>query len=97
MKLPPEDIFQHKEEVTAPAKEVMEHLHDGMIAIPEFTLKDGRTAKTEDYYAPEIGPDGELYFGVDVALSDDSHLEMTTRNSGWGGMVREQKKRGRKR
>jgi hypothetical protein len=36
-------------------------------------------------------------FGVDVALSDGSHLEIIIKNKRWGGMVREQQaeKKGR--
>lgn len=70
--------------MTAPAKEVAEHLYQSLLALPEFTLKDGTKARMKPYLAPEPNKDGEMQCGVDVVLDNGSHLEFTMRNSGWG-------------
>jgi hypothetical protein len=79
----PERVAQNKAEATAVATEVLEHLYRAILKIPAFTLKDGRTARVEDYSPPEINEDGEAECGIDVMLPD-GHLEFTMRNSGWG-------------
>lgn len=91
MRMEPEEIFRHKEEITNPAAEVMAHLHQAVIALPEFALADGRKAKTEDLQPPQVNDDGELSMAYDVAISDGSHLELTTRDTGWGGMVQHER------
>ena len=87
MRMPPEEIFEHKEDITGSAQEVMKHLYQAVVALPEFTLKDGRRAKTEVLAEPQVNEKGELYLSFDVALSDGSHMEFTTKNTGWGGFV----------
>ena len=84
MKMPPEDFVTHKRETTGPAREVMEHLYQAIVAAPEFALKDGTKAKTEPLGAPEVNDEGEGSFSFDVALDDGSHLEFTVKNTGWG-------------
>ena len=99
MKMPPEEIFEHKQETTTPAREVMEHLYQAIVAAPEFTLKDGTRAKTELLGAPELDSEGELYFSFDVALDNGSHVEFTVRNTGWGRSIMAERsvKKGRNR
>ena len=75
---------RYKPETTAPVKEVLEHVHQAVLATPAFTLKDGTKAKVEDFFPPEVGSDGELSFGFDVVLENGSHLEFTVKNTGWG-------------
>jgi hypothetical protein len=93
MKMPSEEIFEHKEDITIAGKEVMTHLYQAVIALPEFTLKDGRRAKTESLAEPQMNDEGELYLSFDVALDDGSHMEFTTKNTGWGGFVAAQTSR----
>jgi hypothetical protein len=88
MRLTPDEIFAHKEQITAPAKEVLTHVHEAMVALPEFTLTDGTKAKTENYYSPQENADGELSAGVDVKFEDGSHLEVTSKVTGHGGRVK---------
>lgn len=82
-------------EAMAPAQEVLEHLYQSLLAVPEFTLKDGTKARLDPYYAPEVDDDGELRCGVDVLLDNGSHLEFTMANTGWGkslAVVRQKKR-----
>ena len=66
----------------------MGHLHQAVVALPEFTLPDGTKAKTEDYYPPQDNDDGEMAFGFDVAMDDGSHLGFKVTNPDWGGRVK---------
>ena len=84
MTINPDDVAKAKWDATAGAREVLEHLHRALLAVPAFTLKDGTAARVEDYWAPEIGDDGELSCGVDVVVGEGGHLEFTVRNTGWG-------------
>ena len=58
--LTPEEIAATRDEVTAPATEIMGHLYQSLLKTPEFTLRDGRTCKVDKYYAPELNDEGEL-------------------------------------
>ena len=77
-------IARYKPDTSAPAKEIMEHLYKAMLAIPEFTLKDGTKAKVENYVPPEMSDDGELSCGIDVVLDNGTRLEFSMKNTGWG-------------
>jgi hypothetical protein len=80
----PKDLFDAKQETTEPAREVLEHLYQAMVAIPSFTLRDGTKVEIEPYYAPQMNDAGELKCGIDARLPDGSHLEFTVANTGWG-------------
>ena len=84
MDRPPNDFFDAKEETTTPAREVLEHLYQAIVALPAFTLQDGSRVEVEKYYAPELNDAGELKCGFDVRLENGSHLEFTVKNTGWG-------------
>jgi hypothetical protein len=80
----PEDVGQLKADTTAPAQEVLEHVHRAILAIPEFTLKDGTKAKVTDLAPPQANDDGDMQCGFDVELANGSHLEFYLKNTGWG-------------
>jgi hypothetical protein len=84
MSLSPDEIQKAKDEATEPAKEVLLHLYQALLAVPPFTLADGTKAALEAYYAPEVNDAGDLKCGVDVVLDNGNHLEFTINNSGWG-------------
>lgn len=73
-----------RQETTASAKEVMDHLQQALLAIPPFTLKDGTKAQLNPYISPELNKDGQVAFGVDVLLENRGHLEIMVTNTGWG-------------
>jgi len=73
-----------RNEATSPAREVLEHLYQAFLKIPEFALRDGTVAKLVPYYPPEITEGGDLKCGVDVLLDNGTHLEFTVTNTGWG-------------
>jgi hypothetical protein len=77
-------IARYKPDTSAPAKEIMEHLYEAVLATPEFTLKDGTKAKVENYFPPEMSDDGELSCGIDVVLDNGTRLEFTMKNTGFG-------------
>lgn len=77
-------IKSAKGEATKPVREVMEHLYQGILALPEFTLKDGTKAKLDPLVGPEVNDDGDIEFGFDVLLNNGSHLEFMVTNTGWG-------------
>jgi hypothetical protein len=79
-----EDILALRNEADATATEVLDHVYQALLKAPEFTLKDGRTARVEEFYAPEVDEHGELKCGIDVKPSDGSHLEVTVGHTGWG-------------
>ena len=79
-----QSVEKLKAETTAPAKEVLEHIHKAILAIPEFTLNDGTKARITDLAPPGVNDDGELVCGFDVQLPDDAHLEFYVKNTGWG-------------
>ena len=79
-----EIVARYQPDVTAPVKEVMDQVHQAVLATPAFTLKDGRTAKVENYFPPEADDEGELSCGFDVVLDDGTHLEFSIKNTGWG-------------
>ena len=84
MKPTPESIAKVKEEAVTPAREVLEHIYQVILGTPEFMLADGRKARVDAFYPPEVDADGELACGFDVLLDDGAHLEFTVRNTGWG-------------
>jgi hypothetical protein len=97
----PVDFVKEEQATTTPAMEALAHLHKALLAVPPFTLKDGRKVYVEAYQQPAINDDGEAECGVDVKLPD-GHLEFTLRNSGWGksftdALANKLGKRGRKR
>lgn len=73
-----------RSETVEPAREVVEHLYRGILAMPEFTLKDGTKARLDPYIAPEVGDDGRIQCGFDVLLDNGSHLEFMVTNTGFG-------------
>jgi hypothetical protein len=77
-------IARYKPDTSAPAREIMEHLYEAVLATPEFTLKDGTKAKVEKYVPPEMSDDGELSCGIDVVLDNGTRLEFSMKNTGWG-------------
>jgi hypothetical protein len=79
-----QELLAAKDEATKPAGEVIAHLYQALLSVPELRLSDGTTAKVEAYFEPEIDEDGRAHCGVDVQLSDGSMLEFTLRNTGWG-------------
>jgi hypothetical protein len=79
-----QSVEKLKAETTAPAKEVLEHIHKAILAIPEFTLKDGTKACVTDLAPPGLNDDGELVSGFDVQLPNHAHLEFYVKNTGWG-------------
>ena len=87
MTITPDDFADAKWDATAHAREVLEHLHKALAAVPAFTLKDGTAAQVDEYYPPTIDDEGELSCGVDVHLNDGTDLEFTVRNSGWGKAI----------
>lgn len=78
-----------KRKTTAPAIEVLEHLYQAILAVPEFTLKDGKKARLDPYIKPEIDEDGNAQCGFDILLDDGSHLEFMVSNTGWGRALSE--------
>lgn len=79
-----EKIEAAKKETLEPAREVLEHLYRGILAMPEFTLGNGMKARLDPYVEPEIGEDGRIHCGFDVLLDNGSHLEFMVENTGWG-------------
>jgi hypothetical protein len=76
-------VSQYRDEVTAPAAEILKHIYATLLATPEFRLADGRSAKVEAYYPPEADDDDKMHCGIDVRLSDGTQLEFTLANTGW--------------
>jgi hypothetical protein len=83
-RITPEQIAEEQQRVEAHATEVLEHMYQAMLKIPEFTLGDGTKCKVDPYYGPETNADGEVKCGIDVLIADGSHLEFTVTNTGWG-------------
>jgi hypothetical protein len=79
-----QSIDRHKAEATAPAQEVLEHVYEDILAMPEFTLKDGTKAHPDALSPPELNAEGELACGFDVMLDNGAHLEFYLKNTGWG-------------
>ena len=73
-----------REKAIAPAIEVVRHIHQSLVTMPAFTLSDGTKACIEPYIAPELDKDGDACCGIDVILSNGSHLEFMLKNTGWG-------------
>ena len=80
----PEQIRAMQERTDAQAKEVMAHMYQAMLATPEFTLADGTTCRVDPFYEPEVNSGGDLKCGLDVLMSDGTHLEFTVDYSGSG-------------
>ncbi len=78
-----EEILALRDEADAAATEVLGHVYAALLEAPEFTLTDGRTARVEKFYAPEVDDHGELKCAIDVKLSDGSKLEFTVGHTGW--------------
>lgn len=84
----PEEIAaRYIQEATAPAKEVLEHIHNAVLAVPEFTLKDGTKARTTKYEPPAINEDGELTCSFNVNLDNGTDLTFAVKDSGWGKFI----------
>jgi hypothetical protein len=84
---PDEIAARYIQEATAPAKEVLEHIHNAVLAVPEFTLKDGTKARTTKYEPPAINEDGELTCSFNVNLDNGTDLTFTVKDSGWGKYI----------
>ena len=80
-------LAKFKADATAPALEVLNRLYATLLAMPEFTLKDGSKASVSAYDPPSVDEQGETRCGIDVDLENGSHLEFTVHNSGWGRFV----------
>ena len=78
-----DEILTAKDEVTGPAAEVLEHLYQALMQVPEFRLSDATTATVEAYYPPTIDEEGEAHCGIDVRMGNGNLLEFTLRNTGW--------------
>jgi hypothetical protein len=88
MRETPEEIAtRYIEEAIAPAKEALEHIHNAVLALPEFTLKDGTKARTTEYEPPTINQDGELTCSFHVNLDNGTDLTFTVKDSGWGKFI----------
>jgi len=70
-----------------PAKEVLEHLYQAILAMPSFTLADGKKARVDAYIPPEVNDDGQVTCGFDALIDNGSRLEFTVTNTGWGKAV----------
>jgi hypothetical protein len=68
-------VAQYRDEVTAPAAEILRQIYSTLLATPEFVLADGRVAKIEAYYPPEADEEDKMHCGIDVRLSDGTQLE----------------------
>ena len=73
------------------AEEAMKLVFDAIDFDREGRMRDGRTAKITEFYAPKIDSEtGDLSGGIDVHLYRDgekvssSHIEFCLRVSGWG-------------
>ncbi len=84
MKPTPDAIAEIKEEAVSPAKEVLEHVYQVILGTPEFTLADGKKARVDAYYPPQVDDEGELTCGFDVLIDNGTQLEFTISNTGWG-------------
>ncbi len=84
MKPTPDEIAEINEEAVTPAKEVLEHLYQAILGTPEFTLTDGKKARVDAYYPPQVDDEGELTCGFDVVIDNGTQLEFTVTNTGWG-------------
>jgi hypothetical protein len=84
MAITPEEFRAHREHVTSHAREVLDHVYRTVLKAPEFTLQDGTKCTVSSFYEPETNDQGELKCGIDVNLSDGSHLEFTVAQTGWG-------------
>jgi hypothetical protein len=80
----PEDIASYRQDTTAPAREILEHIYNAVLAVPAFTLKDGTKARISHLGSPELNDAGELTCSFDVDRDDGSHLEFTVKHTGWG-------------
>jgi hypothetical protein len=88
MRETPEEIATRIiEQATAPAKEALEHIHNAVLALPEFTLKDGTKARTTQFEPPDINEDGELTCSFHVNLDNGTDLTFTVKDSGWGKFI----------
>jgi len=88
MRETPEEIAtRYIQEATAPAKEVREHIHNAVLALPEFTLKDSTKARTSKYEPPQINDNGELTCSFNVNLDNGTDLTFTVKDGGWGKYV----------
>jgi hypothetical protein len=83
-RLTPEYVASLKAEINAPAQEVLEHIHNSILAMPAFTLRDGTKARVTNLAAPAPNDDGDLVCGFDVQLPGNAHLEFYVKNTGWG-------------
>lgn len=82
-----EQVASAKKEALGPVDEVLGHLYRGILAVSEFTLKDGTKARLDPYIEPTRGEDGHATCGFDVLLDNGSHLEFTVSNTGWGKAI----------
>lgn len=76
-----------KADTAAPAQEVMEHIHNAILAMPAFTLRDGTAVRITALAAPAANSEGELVSGFDADLGNGGHLEFYLKNTGWGKSV----------
>jgi hypothetical protein len=63
---------------------VLEHVYRTILAMPTFTLADGKKARLDAYFLPEVNDGGKVTCGFDVLIDNVSHLEFTVTNTGWG-------------
>lgn len=76
---------EHRQEVTAPAWEVLQHIYKALLAMPPMFVVGNVMATVTPYFSPMVDEDdGTAKCGVDVRLADGRQLEFTVVNSGWG-------------
>lgn len=76
---------EHRDEVTKPAREVLEHVYKALLAMPPMFVVGNVPATVRPYFSPLVDPDdGTAKCGIDIKLSDGRQLEFTIVNSGWG-------------
>ena len=84
MAITPEEFDAHRDAVTSQAPEVLDHMYQAILKVPEFTLRDGTKCTVSSYYNPETNADGELKCGFDAHMDNGTDLEFTVAQTGWG-------------
>ena len=79
-----DEVKERLDRIDAQATEVLGHMYQAALAVPEFTLADGTRCEVEGFYGPERNAEGKLKCGIDVTLSDGTQLEYTVGHTGWG-------------
>ncbi len=75
---------QEYEAEMAEAKEVLDHIHRYIGAMPEFALKNGMKIRVRPFGSLELTEDGELHCEFETLLGDKGHLDFMVSNTGSG-------------